>query len=251
MARLVFLLAVASLFVGSAGAQSDNGLTRRFATANAAYAQERYTQAVEMYEDLLDTGYTNRALYYNLGNAYARLNRLGAAIRYYEKAKRLRPNDPRIAHNLEQVRRRAEVYPERLRQKTGGVQDLVQGWSPMALFVAGGLLLCSGAAVGIVWTRPHRPNGGRHPLVWGLAVAGLLLVAGAMGTSYLQSLDQYAVVVTPEAVLRERPRAEASSDTTLTEGTLLEVRSRTGRWYEVQRTDDVTGWLLTRALGNI
>lgn len=250
MHRLLLLITVAGGFVGTVTAQPED-LSGRLATANSAYEKGRYTRAVDMYEGLLESGYANAALYYNLGNAYARMDRPGAAIRYYEKARRLQPDEPRIRHNLEQVRRQAGVYPERLRQGGTGLQRLIHGVSPMALLLAGVLLMGSGGGIAVLWTRPTRPKGWQHPLAWGPVVAGLLLAAGAMGTSYLQSLDRYAVVVTGEAPLRTAPKMEAPSDTTLSEGALLKVRVRENRWYEVQLGDETTGWVPARVVGEI
>jgi tetratricopeptide (TPR) repeat protein len=231
-----------------AAAQPDS-LDRRFEAATAAYVQGQYDRAVGEYRALLDEGYASGALYYNLGNAYVRLDQLGQAIRYYEKARRLRPGDPRLAHNLEQARRRAGVYPSVLPPR--GLQALVQGWSPFALFLAGGLLLGSGLAVAVVWATPHRPVPWRHPLVWGPGAAGLLLVLVALGTSYVQARAQQAVVVAPQAPLHAAPTPTAASDTTLPEGTMLDVRDQRAQWTRVRLADGTVGWVPARALGAI
>lgn len=244
------LLGGLTLWPGSAAAQPER-LDARFATATEAYEQGRYTRAAEMYEGLLDSGYASAALYYNLGNAYVRTDRLGQAIRYYEKARRLGPDDPRIQHNLEQARRRAGVYPERLGAAARGLSALVQRWSPLALMIAGVLVMGGGLVAAVVWTRPDRPNVWGHPLVWGPVAAGLLGVAAALGTSYFQSRVRHAVVVTPEAPLRRTPTPEAPSDTTLPEGALLEVRQQTSQWHEVRLADGTTGWVPARTIGGI
>ena len=138
--RWLFLLLGSLVLQGGAAAQPDR-LDRSFERATAAYRQGQYARAVERYRGILDSGYASGALYYNLGNAYVRLDRLGPAIRYYEKARRLWPDDPRLRHNLEQARRRAGVYPERLGQgPPQTLADLVRGGSPLALFGVGGLL---------------------------------------------------------------------------------------------------------------
>jgi tetratricopeptide (TPR) repeat protein len=229
-------------------AQPDS-LDRQFEAATAAYEQGRYVRAAAGYQKILGTGHASAALYYNLGNAYVRLDRLGEAIRYYEKARRLRPNDPRLHHNLEQARRQAGVYPSRLPPR--GLAGLVQNWSPLAIFVAGWLLLGSGLAVAVVWTRPTRDGVGRHPLVWGPVAGGLLLAAVALGTSYAQSTRQRAVVVAERPPLRTAPAPDAIADTTLPEGTLLEVQARRAQWTEVRLADGTVGWIPARALGDI
>lgn len=249
MRWLILLLSTLALGTTPATAQPDH-VTARFATATDAYEEGRYARAAELYEDLLDSGYASAALYYNLGNAYVRTDRLGPAIRYYEKAKRLRPDEARIQHNLEQARRRAGVYSEQ-RPAPRGLSALVQEWPPLALLIGGMLILSSGLVVAVVWTRPDRPNVLGHPLVWGPVAAGVLGVAAALGTSYLQATDQHGVVVTQAAPLRRTPTAEAPSDTTLPEGALLEVRQQTPQWHEVRLIDGTVGWVPARTLGGI
>lgn len=248
MCRCLLLLG-GLLLAGPATAQPDR-LGARFRTANEAYEQGRHTRAAEMYEGLVETGYAHAALYYNLGNAYVRLERLGPAIRYYEKARRLRPDAPRIRHNLEQARRRAGVYPERL-SVARGLPALVAGWPPWTLLWGGCMLLGLGAVVAVWETRPGAPLPLRRPVVWAPAVTGLLLVGAALGASYLQSRSQRAVVVAHEAALRGTPSAEAAPDTTLPEGALLEVRHRTPQWHEVRLSDGAMGWVPARALGDV
>lgn len=238
------------LLAGGAPAQPDRP-DARFRTANEAYEEGRYTRAAEMYEGLVAGGSAHAALYYNLGNAYVRLERLGPAIRYYEKARRLRPDDPCIRHNLEQARRRAGVYPERLGDTARGLSALVADWPPWTLLWGGCVLLALGAAVAVWETRPDAPLPVWRPLVWGPAGAGLLLVGAALGASYLQSQSPRAVVVAQEAALHGTPSAEVAADTTLPEGALLEVRRRTPQWHEVRLSDGTVGWVPARALGDV
>ncbi len=228
-------------------AQPDS-LAHRFDTANAAYEQGQYDRAESAYRVLLETGHTSGALYYNLGNAYVRLKRLGQAIRYYEKARSLRPTDPRIQHNLEQARRQAGVYPGRLPPR--GLASLVQGWSSLTIFGVGVLLLV-GAAIAIIRAWGEAPQTVRHPLVWGPLAGGLLLVAVALGTSYVQSSQQRAVVVVEQAPLRAAPTPTAAPDTTLPEGTLLGVQNGQAQWTEVRLADGTVGWVPAQSLGDI
>jgi tetratricopeptide (TPR) repeat protein len=247
MRRLLLALAI-GLVCGPTAAQPDS-LSARFDAATTAYEQGQYARAATAYREILDTGTASAALYYNLGNAYVRLDRLGPAIRYYEKARRLRPQDPRVQHNLEQARRQAGVYPGTL--PTRGLAGLVASWSPLAIFIAGVLLLGGGGAVAVAWSRDERRSVVRHPLVWGPVAAGLLLVAGAMGTSAVQASQQRAVVVANRAPLHAAPAPDAAADTTLPEGTLLAVQGRRPQWTEVRLADGTVGWVPARALGDV
>lgn len=49
---------------------------------------------------LLEKDYKDFRIYYNIGNAYVRLNKIGYAMLYYEKALKLRPDEKRIESNI-------------------------------------------------------------------------------------------------------------------------------------------------------
>src|SRR5690606_3967693 len=57
-------------------------------------------KAIEVYKDLINSGFEGTSLYYNLGNSYYRTGKIGLAILYYEKALKLSPGDEDIRHNL-------------------------------------------------------------------------------------------------------------------------------------------------------
>jgi tetratricopeptide (TPR) repeat protein len=249
--RWLLLLALGAALPAGAAAPPDS-LDRIYEQATAAYQQGRYARAADRYRAILETGYASGALHYNLGNAYVRLDRLGPAIRHYEKARRLWPDDPRLRHNLEQARRRAGVYPERLGQgPPRTLVDLVRAWPAGLLLGTGALLLGGGLVAAVVGTRPDRPDGWRRLVVWGPVAGGLLLAAAALAASYAQSLRGRAVVVADTVAVRAAPRAEAPPDTTLPEGALVEVRHRPAQWRAVRLADGTTGWVPARALGDV
>lgn len=246
--RWVILLVYGLLLPSCVAAQPDS-LKKEFETANAAYEQGRYARALTHYRAILTAGYESGALYYNMGNTYVRLDNLGQGIRYYEKARRVRPEDLRIQHNLEQARRWADV--DRRTIPPRGLQGLVQNWSPLALYVVGLLLFGVGLVTAVVRYQPARIDATNHPLVWGPVSAGLLIVALALTTSALQSVEQRAIVVGDRVQLRTEPNPDATADTTLTEGTLVDLRTRQSEWRHVRSAGSIRGWVPAEALGEI
>ena len=246
--RLVLLTGGLGLLVASVAAQPDR-LLRRFETANEAYAQGRYEQAVEGYRDILGAGYASVALYHNLGNAYVRLGRTGPAVWAYEKGRRLRPNDPRLRHNLEHVRQQAGLPQTGLPPR--GFAALVTGWSSLLLFGTGVLLLSAGLLGAVFWRAPDRTLAWRAPISWGPVAIGVLLVIVALGTSYVQAHDHPAVVMPESVPLRTAPAETATPDTTIGAGTMLEIQSDQENWARVRLRDHSEGWVRTRTLGEM
>ena len=51
-----------------------------FKTGNQQYAKGQYDEAVKTYRQLVDSGYHDPEVYFNLGNAYYKLDDMPAAI---------------------------------------------------------------------------------------------------------------------------------------------------------------------------
>ena len=71
------------------------------AAADSAYMENKYLDAVYMYEALLAENGESAELRYNLGNSYYKANNIAKAILNYEKALLLAPADDDIKANLE------------------------------------------------------------------------------------------------------------------------------------------------------
>ena len=56
--------------------------------------------AVEGYQSILNSGFESAELYYNLGNAFYKLNNIPESNFFYEKAKSISPSDEDILMNL-------------------------------------------------------------------------------------------------------------------------------------------------------
>ncbi len=83
-------------------AQLENAV-QAFDEGNELYRTGDYRGAVAAYERAVAGGYTSEGLFYNMGNAYYRLDKLGQSVRYYEKARLLAPENRELLHNLEIV----------------------------------------------------------------------------------------------------------------------------------------------------
>lgn len=79
-----------------------------FSAGNIAYAEGRFADAVEAYEQALTHGHSY-GVHFNLGNAYFRLGEVGPAKLHFLRADHLRPGDPDVAANLAIVRQSARL----------------------------------------------------------------------------------------------------------------------------------------------
>jgi tetratricopeptide (TPR) repeat protein len=79
-----------------------------FDSANAAYSKADYDKALILYDSINNMGYESAELYYNIGNTYFKTNKIGYAIAYYEKAKKINPSIQDIENNLDIANQRIE-----------------------------------------------------------------------------------------------------------------------------------------------
>lgn len=70
-----------------------------FNKGNKAYNMADYENAISLYEQTIKMGKHSADLYYNLGNANYRLNKVAESIYYFEKAKLIKPTDKDIQTN--------------------------------------------------------------------------------------------------------------------------------------------------------
>src|SRR4051794_31580274 len=82
---------------------------RSFVTANEQYAAGNFAEAARSYEELVRSGETSAALFYNLANAYYRAGDSGHAILNYQRALALEPHHPEAEANLRLVRDKARA----------------------------------------------------------------------------------------------------------------------------------------------
>ncbi|MBW2367689.1 MAG: tetratricopeptide repeat protein [Deltaproteobacteria bacterium] len=65
------------------------------------YEAQDFTEAIDAFTRVVESGVSNGKLFYNLANAHFKHSNLGPAILWYERARRLLPNDPDIRFNLD------------------------------------------------------------------------------------------------------------------------------------------------------
>lgn len=235
----------------SAAAQN----TALFEEANASYNEGKYEEAIAGYLKILERGEHSAALYYNLGNACYKLNRIAPSIYYYEKARLLDPNDADIKNNLlfaQQMTIDAiETVPKPLFSKLAGSSIgrlSYNSWALVAvaamfLFVAGFLLYYFSA---------------RHYIkrsFFALSAIFLLLCTLSFGFAYYQyqqgKNQRPAIIFEKEISVRTEPNTRSEVVFLLHEGTRVNVEEEMEGWKKIRLSDGKTGWLPEETLKEV
>jgi tetratricopeptide (TPR) repeat protein len=234
-------------FVGTASA----GLQETFRRANEAYWSGDFQGATEGYEELIGLGVRDPDLFYNLGSAYARLDRYGPSIVNFERALRLAPGHVDARHNLGAVRRALA----RQRTRRGEDADL----DPPRSFWLNLLGRVSQAQVGIpflvCWVAlfavlAFRRSTRRELLRLVLLVLAPLLAAAALvlGTLFLSkayydaNVQEAIIVASDRVTVREGPGERFGSAHSLREGDRVRVLDDERTWILVRDSEGREGW---------
>ncbi len=223
------------------------------AAGRADEARRLLRSAAGGFEALLERGYRNASLEYNLGNVYLRLGRLGLAILHYRRALRWSPRDADVRANLELARKQVnpQIEPSGRRALIERLLVLREWASPAARWRVGvALWLVGWLAAAIRLVR-------RGQAWWLVALAGVVLgglvQAELLADLYEQQHRPAGVVVGAPATLRQG-RGEAYEPVVsepLGPGVELRILEQRGDWLRVRLVNDLEGWLPAGAIARV
>jgi len=219
--------------------------TQLFADANAAFLSGDVSRAIAAYEALVSQGIAAPELETNLGAAWLRQGKRGAAALHFQRALFLDPGDDDARADLAEVRR-GNVDRLEGEAEDGGSETLARLLAPLPGFAAGiALVVLWGAAWVLLGIRLLR--GG--PRWVGLTAAGcfagaLLAALITWGAAAGRRIGMERGVVVARAVpAREGPAEKSVSRFEIHEGTTLRVEDEEAGFRRVKLANGLTGWV--------
>ncbi len=226
-----------------------------WARANAAYSNGSYRQAVELYDALLAEGVHSGKLYYNLGNSWFKLGRMGQAILNYNRALLLDPTDEDTRYNLAMANARIvdkiDTVPEFF-LKTW-LRDLGLVFSSDTWAVLGLVFLGITFAAVILWLLA-RTLALRKTGFYGGIVSLIICMTATFYAHYQRGRLLYggeAVVMNLVAPVKSSPGAGSKDIFVLHEGTKVRKLGQLDGWTEIVLSDGNKGWISTSAIESV
>ena len=221
----------------------DSALLR----AERYYRQNDFSKAIAEYQTLADDGWKSAVLFYNLGNAYFKNHDIKSAILYYERAKRLAPNDESINENLKLSYRlifdKVEAIPEHFLAVWGkSVRDKISlnRWSRWSIG-------CFVAMLALTLVFFFVRKMAVKKFAFWLAAFCLFFSITAFIFAFLQKANiertDEAIVFTPSVTIKSSPDDSGNNLFILHEGIKVSIEYRIDQWYNIRIADGRKGWI--------
>lgn len=216
------------------------------------YKAESYEQAIGAWKTILDKGQHSVSLYYNLGNAYYKLNQVAPSIYYYEKALQLDPNDTEVLNNIAFARNMRvdiiEPLPKTVfakwYQSISGITGY-NGWAIGSILFMFCMVI---AFIGYYFASASLKK--RMFFIGGLLFMVLMLTALSMAYSTYndEQSKRFAIIFEEATDVKSEPTPSGEFAFELHEGTKVSIVDQDQDWLLIRLIDGKEGWVPTEVL---
>ena len=218
-----------------------------FSQANELYNKGSYIEAINNYKEIIKNDFHSAELYYNLGNAYYRLDSIASSVYYYEKALQLNPNDREIIDNLALVNKTLvdEIDPI----TTPLIESILKSLSNIFYFETWGYIsiFFSFLIVALFLSYYFASSSRIKRLTFVLlCVSSILMLASLINgnkgyDNYVN--NEYAIIYSYETDLKTEPNFRSETLFMLHEGTKVQVIENYNNWIKVRLVNGQVGYI--------
>jgi len=223
--------------------------------ANRAYDHQQYDSAINMYQRVLKQGLVSPKLYFNLGDAYYRQKDMPSAILYFEKARKLDPNNADIQYNLnlantmipDKIVKVPEMFLKRWWNYLYNLFD-VDTWAVLSLVSLAVFALLVG-----MFILSRGRNIRKISFFFGILM--LLVTVAAFGLasqkSYYMQHHNEAIIFTPTITAKSSPTANSVDLFVIHQGTKVLLLDEVDGWEKIRLQNGSIGWLPKQSMKKI
>ena len=236
---LLLTLVIPTMLLGSS-------VEQLFTKGNDAYTNKKYADAINLYEQVIDSGYVSAELYYNLGSAYYKMDNISYAILNFERADKL-SDDEDIDHNLAVARLKTidkvtpveQIFLVEWLDSIRGNQNSA-GWSYWTILFM--WIVFAFFALLIFSRRTSIKKISFIGIVTSLMLFSVSFYF-AYSTNEREYVKQFAILTAPSAYVKSSPDDKSQDLFILHEGVKMEVLDRVGDWNKVRLDNGEIGWI--------
>ncbi|UWX54819.1 tetratricopeptide repeat protein [Maribacter litopenaei] len=237
------------LLIGFLGNAQNEAL---FNQATEAYNSGEYEKAIEAYMSILEKNEHSAALYYNLGNAYYKLNEIPESIYYYEKSLLLNPDDQEVKTNLGYAQNMTLDAIDTLPQT--GFSRLYKGitskltydqWAYISIVC---MILFVLLYIAFYYNQYSTKK--RFAFIGSLIALFLCIVFIVFASIEMNAFnaDNPAIIFADEVAVSSEPNESSDDIFTLHSGTKVNVLDSLNNYRKIRLSDGKTGWMLADEL---
>ena len=247
---LIYILPFIVLFHGY-----SQDIDSLYAKGNQLYSDGNFEEAVQTWEELTESGYIAAAIYYNLGNAYFKSNKIAPAILNYERAKILAPHNKDINYNLELARtyvvdkidELTEVFY--LRWYKNIVQRFSSNTWAIITIIAFVIFLILFSVY--LYAKSYLSKKVAFWLSILLLFIWLCVFSFFWSGNKLVTEHNKAIVFSPSVTVLSSPDESGTELFLIHEGTKVTVVDELNEWTEILLSSGTKGWLLNSSIEKI
>jgi len=237
--RKLFLI-LSLVFVGNVLLASNT----LFEKANKFYAEQRYEDAITLYDSIQQKGLQSAALFYNSGNAHYKLQSWAQSILYYEKTLQIDAGHEDAIHNLQLVQLKIVDKIEAI------TLLFFQKWinSIIAFFpVDSWAVFCIIFLwLSILFFTIRKLTNLQFPkyLFVILIICSVLTFVFASHQYTQKTQQKTAIIFSSSVVIKSAPSFSANDLFSLHAGSKIIITDQIGEWIHIQLCNGNKGWML-------
>lgn len=237
---LCVLLVCLTLFAISPGNTLSNH-AQSFANGVNLYKNGDFIKSAETFENIVKNDVNNPYLFYNIGNAYLKANQVGHAILWYERAKRLAPDDPDLNFNLSYANSLIKDKSE----ETQDIRTILFFWERRlpVKYIKLSAIACS--ALFFAWASVRVYN--RKQVFSGAGIICFTLFcffSFASGFNfYHRNMERQAVVIQEKVFVKSGVTDAATVLFSLHEGSKISIKERRKGQLKIIFSKEKMGWI--------
>ena len=246
---VIFLLVAGySLKCLGQSAIESSTVKEKFLEANMLYNDSKYEESIEVYYQILDSGIHSPELYFNIGNAYYRLNDIANSILFYEKSLKLNPLDNDVINNLNLVKNAliddiAVVPLSFIDEQVNRISNLLDysSWGKLVILFSFIFLIMF-----IVYFFSNKPITKRTAFssLFFLIIIITLTLWVSLNAYQKNYLEKYAIIFSSKIEIKADPNERSENLLTLHLGTKVRIIDNFNNdWVKIKLVNGQEGWI--------
>ncbi|MDP6907730.1 MAG: hypothetical protein QGG43_02645 [Candidatus Marinimicrobia bacterium] len=234
---------VFNIFFLTLGMVYSQNIDSLFSSGNDSYNKNQFDVSVIAYENILSQGFYSADLYYNLGNAYYRLEDFANARWSYEMGINIDPRNKDMIHNLMLTKKK---IPNTIETPDSQILNLINNfltsftYGDFVLFSSIMLLLYSICFI-IYRLMPSKPI---------FVSYYVFIVLFFIGTSFSvikflwERNNNFGIILNDETKLYSAPFLNENIKISIFfSGNKVKIEQTTDKWIEISSIDGRKGWI--------